>query len=190
MKGLRNFRTTRPTTAELESEIKQKIFSLRRRIESGDESQLVECIIEGQLACSQRPLRDCVKFGGGIGKNPPPLPPESRPFVADWARRIKDLGIRSIICLLEPKQLCKHYVRGGLNLHNEGLLGYYREQGFEVKHFPFTDYRRPPDTGMQEVFEAFTQMSKPVLIHCSAAVDRTTPIAAFILHRWLSRADE
>jgi protein tyrosine/serine phosphatase len=43
-----------------------------------------------------------------------------------------------------------------------------------------TDYQRPPESAMQEVLEAFDELPKPVLIHCSAAIDRTTPVAAFI----------
>jgi hypothetical protein len=93
------------------------------------------------------------------------------------------MGIRSIICLLEPQQLDKYYIRGGLGLHEEGLLGFYKSLGFAVRHFPMTDYQRPSESRMLQILEAFDELPKAVLFHCSAAIDRTTPIAAFIVQQ-------
>ena len=48
-------------------------------------------------------------------------------------------------------------------------------RGFEVYSVPVEDYKDPeldPDE-LRAVEEAFDQASKPVLIHCSAGVDRT-----------------
>lgn len=111
------------------------------------------------------------------------MPPEARPEVVSWVDRVKALGIRSILCLLELDQLDGYYMRGGLNIHANGLLGYYKERGFDVYHFPMTDYKRPTEALMGRVLEEFDRLPKPVLIHCSAAIDRTTPVAAFIAAR-------
>jgi len=46
-----------------------------------------------------------------------------------------------------------------------------------------TDYRRPPEGAMQEVDRAFNELPKPVLLRCSAAIDRTAPVAAYIVHQ-------
>jgi len=161
-----------------ESDIKRELIRIRQQIMKGDESELVIWVIPSILACSQRPLRDHPQFGGRS-----PLPSEARPEVVSWVSRVKNIGIRSIICLLEPDQLDRYYVRGGLNLHASGLLGYYRKHGFNVKHFPLTDYQRPTDALMNQVLEEFDRLPKPVLIQCSAAIDRTTPVAAFIAAR-------
>ena len=111
------------------------------------------------------------------------MPPDAKPEVVSWVDRVKALGIYSIICLLEQAQLDRYYVRGGLNLHPNGLLGYYKERGFEISHFPMTDYQRPAATFMNRVLQEFDRLPKPVLIHCSAAIDRTTPVVAFIAAR-------
>jgi hypothetical protein len=160
---------------DLEKYIRSELQRIRSQITRGDDSELVLWVIPGELALSQRPLRDHPQFGGHS-----PLPPEARPLVVDWVERIKNLEIQSVICLLEPAQLDKYYIRGELNLHEHGLLGYYESQGLLVRHFPMTDYQKPPESEMQEVLEAFDDLPKPVLLHCSAAIDRTTPVAAFI----------
>ena len=158
-----------------ESYIRRDLMRLRQQIKQGNDSELVIWVIPNRLACSQRPLRDDPRFGG---RNP--LPAEAKPIVVKWVDRIKGLGIRSIICLLEDDQLDRYYSRGGLNLHPSGLLGYYRQRSFRVRHLPMTDYQQPAKTLMDKVREEFDALPKPVLIHCSAAIDRTTPVVAFI----------
>lgn len=158
-----------------ESDIIRGLRRIRQQIGRGDESELIVWVIPSILACSQRPLRDHPQFGGRR-----PLPLEARPEVVRWVDRVKAVGIRSVICLLEPRQLDRYYVRGGLNLHPSGLLGYYRECGFNVSHIPMTDYQRPANDLMNQALQEFDKLPKPVLIQCSAAIDRTTPVAAFI----------
>jgi len=163
----------------LEHRIRSELQRIRLQISNGDESEIVVWVIPSKLACSQRPLRDHPQFGGRS-----PLPPEARSLVIDWVERIKQIGICSIICLLGDRQLARYYVRGGLGLHEHGLLGYYKSQGFQVCHFPMRDYQRPQESSMQKVLRAFDELPKPVVLHCSAAIDRTTPVAAFIVqHR-------
>jgi len=165
---------------ELERCIRNDLKRLRKRIKDGDESKLAIWVIPGELACSQRPLRDHPRFGGRT-----PLPPEARPLVAAWVDwMINEFRIKSVICLLEETQLDRYYVRGGLGLDERGLLGYYESRGLEVRHFPMIDYQRPAEDQMRQVLAAFDELPKPVLLHCSAAIDRTTPVAAFIaFHR-------
>jgi hypothetical protein len=158
-----------------EKGIRDALEQLRQRIKARDESDIVVWVIPRKLACSQRPLRDHHQFGGRK-----PLPPEARPLVVEWVERIKGLGIRSAICLLEQRQLERYYVCGGLGLHERGLLGYYESQGLHVRHFPMTDCQKPQESEMSNVLQAFSELPKPVLLHCSAAIDRTTPVAAFI----------
>jgi hypothetical protein len=162
----------------LEEDIKRKMQRLRDKISVGDETEIFAWIIPGKLACSQRPLRDHPDFGGRAPL--PPLPPRARPLVEAWVDRIVAAGIRSIICLLEVAQLDRYYVRGGLNLHEHGLLGYYESRGLDWRHFPLTDYQRPSEGKMKDILASYDELRKPVLMHCSAAIDRTTPVAAYI----------
>ena len=158
-----------------ESEIRRKMQGLRDKISSGDETEIFAWIITGKLACSQRPLRDHPEFGGRAL-----LPSRSRPLVEAWVDKVVSIGIRSIICLLEDAQLDRYYVRGGLNLHEHGLLGYYESRGLDWRHLPLTDYQRPGKEAMRDILAAYDNLEKPVLLHCSAATDRTTPVAAYI----------
>jgi hypothetical protein len=168
----------RPQTAttKLEKRIREQMFTLRERIASGDNSSLCVWILPGQLAAAQRPLRDDPCF-----PHKDPLPLSARSKIRDWVKHIKDeVGIRSVICLLTARQLKKYYISGGLDLHPEGLLGYYRSQGLEVSPIETPDFQRPSSDIMNRALIAFQSLPKPILLHCSAAIDRTTPVAAFI----------
>ena len=74
----------------------------------------------------------------------------------------------------------RYYVRGGINLHPQGLLGYYESRSLAVASVPCTDYQRPTEDQIQCVLEAFRRLPRPVLLHCSAGIDRTAPVAAFL----------
>ena len=163
-----------------ERKIKSCLERLRRQIYSGDDSEILCWVIPGALACSQRPLRDHPVYGG---PDPPPLPPEACPLVEEWTQRVLDSGICSVICLLELAQLDKHYVHGGLGLPGGGLLEYYKRRGLEVRHQPTTDYQRPSEELMENVLSDFDELTPPVLLHCSAAIDRTVPVAAFLVEQ-------
>lgn len=160
-----------------EKTIKNELARIRGQIRAGDDSELWVWVIPGRLACSQRPLRYHPDFDK---PGRPPLPPQARPIVVQWVDRVVAAGFQAIISLLEIKQLERHYVRGGLNLHPKGLLGYYESRGLQVKSIPCTDYNRPSKDKMAEALSAFRIMRKPALLHCSAGIDRSTPVAAFI----------
>lgn len=125
--------------------IRTELQRIRHQLRQGDGSELWLWVIKGRLACAQRPLRDHPKFGGRS-----PLPPDARPLVVSWVDRLVKAGFRSIISLLEVPQLERYYVRGGINLHPDGLLGYYRSRGVEVESIPCTDYQKPTDDQMRQ----------------------------------------
>lgn len=155
--------------------IRTELQRIRHQLREGDGSELWLWVIKGRLACAQRPLRDHPKFGGRS-----PLPPDARPLVVSWVDRLVKAGFRSVISLLEVAQLDRYYVRGGINLHPDGLLGYYSSRGVEVESIPCTDYQKPTDDQMRHALEAFRRLPKPVLLHCSAGIDRTAPVAAYL----------
>jgi len=121
-------------------------------------------VIPDQLYRSSRP-----GYSGG-GKTPVGIGDVQR-----WIESAQSLGIVSIICLLADEHLC---------LYPDGdLLGLYRAAGFEVRHIPVTDHTRPPLTPQQlaAVHQAWRELPQPVLIHCSAGIDRTGAAVKHIL---------
>jgi protein tyrosine/serine phosphatase len=114
--------------------------------------------IENELARSARP-----GYSGERGAV------VSQSEVDAWLSKLKALGIKSIICLLADDQLGFYRELPG------GLLSYYREAGFKVEHVPEQDHQSPPlsDANLVAVWNAFQMLPKPILVHCSAGMDRT-----------------
>ena len=172
------------TTRCLEKAIKAELNRIRWQIRRGDDSEILIWLLNGDLACSQRPLRDHPIFGGRRH----PLPPKAKPLVIEWVDRVQSLCVRSIISLLEDGQHEKYYIRGGLDLHPQGLYGYYGSRGFEYCTIPIVDSPKSLRSNEGRILEervlaAFDRMRKPVLLHCSAGIDRTSPVAAYIVSK-------
>jgi hypothetical protein len=155
--------------------------SLRQRLSDDPNADPLIWPIYGELACSQRPLRDHPKY---CDCNP--LPPEAAPLVVAWIERISSAGIKSVICLLTPEQLGRY---DNLPRIGSGLLNAYREAGMVVLHIPVFDQAHPESTDGCEIlgpgvyekaYAGFNDLPKPVLLHCSAGIDRTSPVAADI----------
>ena len=68
---------------------------------------------------------------------------------------------------------------------DDGLLARYRDEGLHVIHFNALDSRTPPFHPHQlpPIHEAFVELPKPVLIHCSLGKDRTGQAVEYILER-------
>ncbi len=166
--------------------LKSALHSLGKRLDDGDESELLVWVIPGMLACAHRPLRHHKVFGRERkGRD---LPPEAAPLVLQWAQRVKTLGIRSIVSLMHSKEL-RHYA--SLDLGAKNLFELYEKVGFQFRHIEWDDPAHRPNlkrsTYKQELervqiaaLEAFDQLPKPILFHCSAGIDRSSPVAAHI----------
>ena len=89
--------------------------------------------------------------------------------VAAWIEDVRAFGIKSIICLLSDDQLPLY---GQLP---NGLISHYRAEGFTVEHVPAQDHQHPPLSAnhLGRIWAAYQALPKPVLIHCSAGIDRT-----------------
>lgn len=168
----------------LQGPIRDQMWNLRKRLSVDPDADPLAWPIVNQLGCSQRPLRDHPLF-----RDQKPLPPEAGPYVIKWVERVRESGIRSVICLMHSKELRYYDDLAGME---DGLLDLYRKVGFRVLHLQWADpahakneeARTALRARVEEIkvraYEAFLQLPKPVLIHCSAAIDRSTPVAAYI----------
>jgi hypothetical protein len=168
-------------------DIKRAMSDLGRRLAKNDNSQLLHWVIPEKLACAHRPLRHHPLYGGS-GKN---LSLSATSLVFDWAEEVQIIGVRGIICLMHDRDL-RYY--GSLNLGTANLLEFYKKVGFEVSHIPWEDPHHKKSSGAEKeksllkvrelALAAYDDLPKPVLIQCSAGIDRSSPVAAFI---WAKR---
>ena len=130
---------------------------------------MLQWVREGLLARGQRP-----------GYQPGAEYTVTRETVERWLEEQRRAGIASILCLLGPDQL-PLYARA----LPQGLLAFYEESGFAVAHIAVRDGLAEPFTlaQLEQAWEAFQELPKPVLVHCSAGHDRTGRIVSYLLHR-------
>src|SRR6267143_571480 len=124
-------------------------------------------VIERTLVRDRRP-----GYTGERGKSVP------RSAVDIWLAEVKVFGIRSIICLLGPDQL---------QLYDQlptDLVSYYRQAGFEVEHILILDHQHPvmSEEYLGKLLAACVMVAKPVVVHCSASIDRTGMAVENIRH--------
>ena len=169
-------------------ELQDKMRALGRKLDAGDESSLFIEVIPDELVCSHRPLRrnHDPRFRGGQRH----LPAEGAPVLLNWIQRMRTCRIRGIISLMGPSELA-HYSTVVSQLGAADLIDLYRSYRFEVRSIPWEDPFYPASQGglpyddrlrevCKEALLAFNELSKPVLLHCSSGIQRSSPVAAFI----------
>lgn len=162
----------------IESRLRDEMWSA---LHAGDPLPTLAWAIPRRLTISQRPLRAHPEYGGS-GRD---YPPEARPDIDAWIKDVMRQGIRSVIVLTSNKELA-HYATAVAD--DGGLLSAYRNAGLEVLHLPADDpahdltARAMFDAAVDELSTELAQrlgtLRLPALLHCSAAIDRSPPVAA------------
>ena len=116
----------------------------------------IEWVTPDQIAKACRP--------GYPGKSP------SAAEITQWILMAQAMGIKSIVCFLSEDELQEYY-----DSHGNNLFNLYRMAGFEIAHIPATDHRHAALDAkhLKQLFTVMETLPRPVLIHCSAGMDRT-----------------
>lgn len=169
-------------------ELEKKLSDLGARLCAGDDSQVLVWVIPGKLACAHRPLRKHPDYCGSQVD----LPSDAAPLVLAWVRRIKHEGIQSVIAIMGDKELAHYHLT---DIGASGLLDLYEKEGLAVRRINWEDPAHPAvsvglpyDEQLEQAraaaLDAFDAFPKPMLIHCSSGIQRSSPVAAFIfVHR-------
>jgi hypothetical protein len=157
--------------------------AMREALNQPERSPVLAWAIPDVLAITQRPLRAHAMYGGSRRN----YPAAARPAIEEWLRRLGEQRIQSIVVLTSDRELA-HY--DAPTAPEGGLLAIYATRGLEIAHFPADDpahdvtareaFAAAVDGIADRVGEALARLPLPAVMHCSAAIDRSPPVAARI----------
>jgi hypothetical protein len=178
---------THPSWLNRERYVKTVAAALRAEmsaaLHAGDPLPRLAWAVPGTLAITQRPLRAHPTYGG-TGRD---YPPEARSEIDAWISALLRQGVKSVIVLTTCQELRRY---DAPTAADGGLLALYSAAGLQVRHFPADDpahdltARAAFAAGVErlsiEVVKALRSLELPAVLHCSAAIDRSPPVAARI----------
>jgi protein tyrosine phosphatase len=131
---------------------------------------MIDWVIPHQLARASRP-----GYVGGLREQVAPT------SIDRWVDDVKNARICSIICLLADEHLSLYAALP------DGLINHYRQCGFQVEHIPVPDHQRPAVSKQQlaAIIAAANRLPQPLLVHCSAGIDRTGLVVEQLRKRWM-----
>jgi hypothetical protein len=178
---------------EKRREIDQEMAALGRRLESGDDSELLLWVIPGKLACVHRPLRHHPQYAGSRAS----IPSAAKSLVLDWVDWLRLEDIASIISFMHDGDLSCY---GEIDFDGGTLLEALERHGFQVCRLPWEDpahSKTDPTLKRTKLLEmrrkalyAFNRLPKPVVLVCSAGRDRSAPAAAYIFESLKARGGD
>lgn len=155
--------------------------AMRQALRHPQSAPVLGWAVPDVLAVTQRPLRAHPEFGGSRLD----YPAEARPAIEDWISRLLNAGVRTVVVLTSNKELA-HY-HAPIPEHG-GLLALYKSRGLRVVHFPADDpahdvtaedaFAEAVDSIAHNVSESLHEVPLSAAMHCSAAMDRSPPVAA------------
>jgi hypothetical protein len=171
-------------------EIAQGMSALGRRLEKGDDSELLHWVIRDVLACVHRPLRHHAAYGGSGA----PIPSSAKPLILDWIELMQLEGIATVITFMHDRDLDCYR---NIDFDGATLLDALPRYGLRVCRLPWEDpahsksdlasKQAKVEEMREKALRAFDQLVKPVALMCSAGVDRSAPAGAFIFESLRAR---
>lgn len=163
--------------------------AMAEALHAADPLPRLEWAIPQRFAIAQRPLRAHPEYGGSRKD----YPAAARAAIDEWIVDLQRQGIRSVIALISNTELGHYDAPTG---DVGGLLALYEANDLHVRHFPADDpahdltaegaFKEAVDRVASEVAEALRGLPMPAAMHCSAAIDRSPPVAARVA--WLAEA--
>ena len=96
--------------------------------------------------------------------------------IDEWVINARAHQIRSVICLLDDRELSRYRSIGG-------LMEFYRAAGFQAENIAVPDGTDPP-VRLYELTSALRRLAKPIVIHANSEDDYRTKKAVKLLSEW------
>jgi protein tyrosine/serine phosphatase len=91
-----------------------------------------------------------------------------------WIKHVKKLGVKSIVCLLGEEHVRMYRIK-------TSLVNFYKVHELKAEHIRTVDGKVPGWVVCSRALSAFVKLPKPVLVHCSSGIVRSSFVADHII---------